>query len=78
LTRSNNEKKDMDRMRTLINNHGRIRIDVLIEKAQISISRYNQLKTIFELKYENEFKYNKENKEWISFASLETEDAKKD
>ncbi len=60
-------------MRNVILQNGRIRIDKLLDAAQISISRYNQLKTIFELKYENECKYNKESKEWINFESLETE-----
>ncbi len=60
-------------MRHVIQQNGRIRIDKLLEAAQISISRYNQLKTIFELMYENECKYNKESKEWINFESLDTE-----
>ena len=74
---SNTERKDMERMRNIIHNYVRIRKDVLIEKAHLSIAKYNQLKGFFELIYETELKYDKPNKEWNSLISVEIDDENK-
>ena len=58
------EQQIMERMMRIIMNHGRINRFELIEAANISISKYNQLKSFFEQKYEDRILYNKETKMW--------------
>jgi hypothetical protein len=70
--RQNSERSKMERWRNLIHNFGRIRFDKLITNSHVSVGEYNKLKSFFEHLYEHELRYDKQSKEWVSFASPET------
>ena len=74
---SKSESRIMDRWRQIIHANGRVGFVELIDNSFVSIGTYNKLKSYFENKYKYELKYDKENKEWVSLKSFET-DAKVD
>lgn len=75
---SKSESRIMDRWRQMIHSNGRVGFVELIDKSFVSIGTYNKLKSYFESKYVYELKYDKENREWVSFVSPVVKDAKVD
>ena len=67
---SSKEHLVIERMVRIIHDEGKIKYFDLIDRSRISISRYNQLKGYMLDKYDNQLRYDKISKEFVSFNSV--------
>jgi hypothetical protein len=72
------DKAIMERLLRVIEGHGEIGRMDLLKKANVKISRYNQLKTYFEEEYQYRIKYDRESRTWYSLDYLLTKQTRED
>lgn len=67
---SRKEELIIERMLRIIHDEKRIKYHELIDRARISITKYNQLKSFMLDKYDNQVLYDKEMKQFTSLTAI--------